>query len=54
MVIFYMKWKKNNEIQLTKNKMDLKDRIMKKHPPSTEIHGDISFYCISVLEIPSI
>ena len=24
-VIFYKKWKKNNEIQLTKNKMDLKN-----------------------------
>ena len=34
MVIFYMKWKKYNEIQLTKNKMDLNIRKMKNHPPS--------------------
>ena len=37
MVIFYKKWKKYNEIQLTKNKMDLNNRKMKKHPPSTVI-----------------
>ena len=34
MVIFYKKWKKYNEIQLTKNKMDLKNRKIKNHPPS--------------------
>ena len=34
MVIFYKKWKKYNEIQLTKNKMDLNIRKMTKHPPS--------------------
>ena len=28
MVIFYKKWKKYNEIQLTKNKLDLNNRIM--------------------------
>ena len=28
MVIFYKKWKKYNEIQLTKNKMDLNIRKM--------------------------
>ena len=33
MVIFY-KWKKYNEIQLTKNKMDLNIRKMTNHPPS--------------------
>ena len=34
MVIFYKKWKKYNEIQLTKNKMDLNIRKMINHPPS--------------------
>ena len=35
MVIFYKKWKKYNEIELTKNKMDLNIRKMTNHPPST-------------------
>ena len=34
MVIFYKKWKKYNEIQLTKIKMDLNIRKMTNHPPS--------------------
>ena len=34
MVIFYKIWKKLNEIQLTKNKMDLNIRKMTNHPPS--------------------
>ena len=34
MVIFYKKWKKYNEIQLTKNKIDKNNRIMKNHPAS--------------------
>ena len=34
MVIFYKKWKKYNEIQLTKNKMDLNIRKMTNHQPS--------------------
>ena len=33
-VIFYKKWKKYNEVQLTKNKMDLNIRKMTYHPPS--------------------
>ena len=33
-VIFYKKWKKYNEIQLTKSKMDLNIRKMTNHPPS--------------------
>ena len=33
MVIFYKKWKKYNETQLTKNKMDLNIRKMTYHPP---------------------
>ena len=37
MVIFYKKWKKHNEIQLTKNKMDLNIRKMINNPPSPEI-----------------
>ena len=37
MVIFYKKWKKYNEFQLTKNKMDLNIRKMTNHPPSPEI-----------------
>ena len=36
MVIFYKKWKKYNEIQLTKNKMDLNIRKITNHPPSSE------------------
>ena len=35
MVIFYKKWKKYYEIQLTKNKMDLNIRKMTNHPPSS-------------------
>ena len=34
MAIFYKKWKKYNEIQLTKNKMNLNIRKMTNHPPS--------------------
>ena len=38
MVIFYKKWKKDNEFQLTKNKMDLNIRKMTNHPPSPGIY----------------
>ena len=34
MVIFYKRWKKYNDIQLTKNKMDLNNQKMKNHPSS--------------------
>ena len=34
LVKFYKKWKNNNEIQLTKNKMDLNNQKMTNHPPS--------------------
>ena len=34
MLIFFKKWKKYNEINLTKNKMDLNIRKMTNHPPS--------------------
>ena len=37
MVILYKKWKKYNEFQLTKNKMDLNIRKMTNHPPSPEV-----------------
>ena len=36
MALFYKTWKKYNEIQLTKNKMDLNILKMTNHPPSTE------------------
>ena len=35
-VVFYKIWEKNNEIQLTKNKMDLNNRKMTNHPPSPD------------------
>ena len=40
MVIFYKKLKKYNEIQLTKNKMDLNIRKIKiiHDPPSSDLH----------------
>ena len=34
MIIFYKKWKKYNEIQLTKKKMDLNNRKIPYYPPS--------------------
>ena len=34
MIIFYKKWKKYDEIKLTKNKMDLNNQKMANHPPS--------------------
>ena len=37
MVIFFRKLKKYNEIQLTKNKMDLNIRKMTNHPPSPAV-----------------
>ena len=38
MVIFYKKWKKYNEIQLTKKEMVLNNRKMTNHPPSPVQH----------------
>ena len=35
-LVFYKIWKKFNEIQLTKNKIDLKNQKMKNHPPSAD------------------
>ena len=37
MVIFYKKWKKYNEIQLTKNQMDLNIRKVTNRPPSMNL-----------------
>ena len=34
MIALYKRCKKHNEIQLTKNKMDLDNRKMKNNPPS--------------------
>ena len=34
LLIFYKIWKKYNEFQLTKNKIDLNNRKIKNHPPS--------------------
>ena len=50
MVIFYKKWKKYNEIQLTKNKMDLNIRKMTNHPPSPV---NIVILCLHILAPPS-
>ena len=48
-VIFYFKkWKKYNEIQLTKNKMNLNNRKMTNHPPSPghfQSFKSILFFC---------
>ena len=40
LVKFYKKWKKNNEIQLTRNKMDLNNRKMISHPSSPELSSN--------------
>ena len=37
MVMFYNKWRKYNEIQLTKNKVGLNNRKIKNHRPSLVI-----------------
>ena len=44
MVIFNKKWKKYNEIQLTKNIMDLNIRKMTNHPPSPETMWNTKCY----------
>ena len=46
---YFTRYEKNNEIQLTKNKMDLNNRKMTNHPPShaqrsnTEVSTNIRF-----------
>ena len=42
MVIFYKKWKKYNDIQLTKNKIDLNNRKITNHLPSLEYDNKIN------------
>ena len=37
-VVFYKIWKKYNEIQLTKNKMDLNNRKFTNHPPTPNLN----------------
>ena len=44
--IFYKIWKKYNEIQLTKNKIDLNSRKMTNHPPSS-VQKSLSLYNIN-------
>ena len=44
MVIFDKKWKKYNEIQLIKNKMDLNNQIMKYRPPSPVMNPIITHH----------
>ena len=39
MLVFYNIGKMDNEIQLTKNKMDLNNRKMLSHPPSPKEDG---------------
>ena len=36
MLVLYKGWKKYNEFQLTKNKIDLNIRKITNHPPSPE------------------
>ena len=36
MLVFYKRWEKYNEIQLTKNKIYLNNRKIKNHSPSPE------------------
>ena len=45
MVIFNKKWKKYNEIQLTKNIMDLNIRKMTNHPPSPD---NVELYIVDI------
>ena len=48
MVIFYKKWKKYNEIELTKNKMNLNIRKITNHPPfpvMKSIEFNIKYIC---------
>ena len=49
MVLFCKIWKKYNEIQLTKNKMDLNNRKMTDHPPSPVITSSATTLASGVL-----
>ena len=48
MVIFYKKWKKYDEIKLTKNEMDLNIRKMINHPPSPVVFQRMKHLTIKV------
>ena len=44
MLVLYTKWKKYNEFQLTKNKMDLKNRKLKIiHPPPSKCSEKLQY-----------
>ena len=47
MVIFYKKWKKYDEIQLTKNKMDLNNRKITNNSPSPDNNNNRIYIFIS-------
>ena len=49
MVVFYMIWKKDNEIQLTKNKMNLNNRKIINRPPSLE--GTVNLHIVKYVRI---
>ena len=50
-VIFYKKWKKYNEIKLTKNKIDLNIRKMPNHPtPPVNNTKIFRKYCSQISE----
>ena len=49
MVVFYKKWKKYNEIQLTKNKTPLNIRKMTNHLMDTKTSLIHSFYWLKTL-----
>ena len=48
MVIFFKKWKEYNEIQLTKNKMDLNIRKMTNHRESNNTRSKYSGVFIQI------
>ena len=48
MVIFYKKWKRYDEILLTKNKMDLNNQKMTNHPPSS---GGVNYKLQAVITL---
>ena len=45
MLVFYKRWKKYNETQLTENKMDLKKALIKqRNPKLSEMWGSFGYY----------
>ena len=55
MLVFYKRWKKYNETQLPKNKMDLNNRKIKNHPPSpvTYVAKKIIIFQFGSAKLPS-